>query len=203
MNQTGYETNWGKAETNKHIQTESFYLHPQSLQHNSVTFGRCLVCDRRRHSERIKRWNTDTLATGGLHLVISRWVRPLDLRCFPMERSQCLSEVPGLGLDQGFCLACCSHPGRNGILRLIVKMWFIKSSRFLCFYQNRDVNKSKLVAHYLLHINCTRVSSVQDSQWDVARQVKCQVLPLVFAASTTGGICLAKHWMWYLETFGQ
>lgn len=122
MNQTGYETNWGKAEANKHIQTESFYLHPQSLQHNSVTFGRCLVYDRRRHSERIKRWNTDTLATGGLHLDISRWVRPLDLRCFPMERSQCLSEVPGLGPDQEVCLACCSHPGWNGILRLIVKM---------------------------------------------------------------------------------
>lgn len=123
MNQTGYETNWGKAEASKHIQTESFYLHPQSLQHNSVTFGRCLVYDRRRHSERIKRWNTDTLATGGLHLDISRWVRPLDLRCFPMERSQCLSVVPGLGPDQEVCLACCSHPGRNGILRLIVKMW--------------------------------------------------------------------------------
>lgn len=94
-------------------------------------FGRCLVYDRRRHSERIKRWNTDTLATGGLHLDISRWVRPLDLRCFPMERSQCLSEVPGLGLDQEVCLACWSHPGRNGILRLIVRMWFIKFSQFL------------------------------------------------------------------------
>lgn len=84
---------WNKLRQgrNKRVQTGSFYLHPQSLQSHWVTLGRCLICHRWRHSERIKRWNTDTLATGGLHLDISRWVRPLDLHCFPMETSEWFS----------------------------------------------------------------------------------------------------------------
>lgn len=101
---------WKKQRQGRNKQTHpewkliSSPLNSPKQPKSKVTFRRCLISHRWRHSERIKRWNTDTLATGGLHLDISRWVRPLDLHCFPMEKSQWFSEVPGLILDQNFCL---------------------------------------------------------------------------------------------------
>lgn len=62
----------------------------------------------------------------------------------------------------------------------------IKLSRFLYFYQNRDVNKSKLVAHYLLHINCTTESPQ-------LKTVRCCMSSQVSSVASCA-VCSQHHW---------